>query len=71
MITQKICYSYTFTFLCKLERYFFCIKFKYFEKIDFFYYIQHQLINFPNANQNKIFNWIKVKSLHFIPKYRT
>ena len=55
---QKICYIYTFMFLCKFERYFLCRKIKSFE--FFFYYIHHQLIYNPNANQNNIINWIKV-----------
>ena len=64
MITQKYVIVKPLHFFATLNG-IFCIKIKYFKKNDFFYYIQHQLLAlitryFNNANQNKIFNWIKV-----------
>ena len=59
MITQKYVIVIRLDFFASLNG-IFLYKKMYFEKIAFFYYIHHQLIYFPNANQNKIFNWIKV-----------
>ena len=59
MITQKYVIVIRLYLFASLNGIFFCIKMKYFKK-TIFYYIQYQLIYFPNVNQNKIFNWIKL-----------
>ena len=60
MITQKYVIFIRLYFIASLKRIFLDKNEVLWKNRKFVYYIQHQLIHFLHANQNKIFNWIKV-----------